>query len=248
MSWTAKFCSFVLTLALALTGLAFFIWTDKRPIFIESLESKTNTNGAVFNKIQFASTADSEIWLMQQSHSGANAPQHEWDKIAIVVKKDNSIRKAEFYQLAPGPEPISMNLKPIGLKASCFLCHSNGPRAIRPNLDSQEVKVSYWDQARIQLWNLKIKSYGPMASLAPVSSKKEFRYDHSMANRELKVQSCTKCHNSEMFFGRGVLTKQNFMTIKFMVENKFMPPPGFQLTDQDRAELEEFTAILDTGM
>jgi hypothetical protein len=136
-----------------------------------------------------------------------------------------------------------MKLKPIGLKASCFLCHSNGPRAIRPNFDSKEIKVSYWDQARIQLWNLKIKSYGPMQSGAPVPSKKPFRYEHPVANRVLKVESCTKCHNSSSIFGRGVLTKQNFTTIKFMVQNKLMPPAGFSLTEDDRGKLNEFTDL-----
>jgi hypothetical protein len=240
MIWSAKFYKFIFALALFLTGLVLFLWVDETPIIFESLESKTTLNGAVFNKIQYQSNSESEVWLMEQSHTGAGAPQHEWDKIAIVVKNDKSDRTAQFYQLQPGSEPISMSLKPIGLKASCFLCHSNGPRAIRPNLDSKEIKISYWDQARIQLWNLKIKSYGPMESISSVPSKKKFRFEHPMANRKLEVESCTKCHNSEVYFGRGALTKQNFMTIKFMVENKFMPPPGFELSESDKAALNEF--------
>lgn len=243
MGLAAKLCSYILVPALFLTGLVFFLWADKSPIFIESLESKTSNNSAVFNKIYYQTTSGSDVWLMEQSHSGAKAPHHEWDKIAIVVKKEGAIRKAEFYQLMPGPEPISMNLKPIGLRASCFLCHSNGPRAIRPNFDSTVAQISYWDQARLQLWNLKIKSYGPMDSMAPAPSKKEFRYVHPAANRVLQVQSCTRCHNSHAFFGRGSLTKQNFMTIKFMVENKFMPPAGFELTNEDRSALNDFVGM-----
>lgn len=82
-----------------------------------------------------------------------------------------------------------------------------------------------------------------MEASSPVPSKKKFRYDHPMANLELKVQSCTKCHNSEMFFGGGELTKQNFTTIKFMIENKFMPPPGFDLTEKDRMEINKFVDL-----
>ena len=82
-----------------------------------------------------------------------------------------------------------------------------------------------------------------MESSAPKGSGKIFRYDGAFANRELRVQSCTKCHNSEHFLGRGVLTKQNFTTIKFMVENQFMPPPGFTLTDKDRVEINEFVGM-----
>jgi hypothetical protein len=243
MPWLVKLSSIFITLALSLAGLVYFLSEDKSSILFESLESKTNSLEPVFNKIKFESTHDSDIWLMEQSHQGVKIPQHEWDKIAIVVRKNTKVKVAEFYQLEPGPEPISMNLKPIGLRASCFMCHSNGPRAIRPNFDSDLVKVSFWDRARIQLWNLKIKTYGPMDSYAPTKSSKKFRFEHPFANKELDVKNCTKCHNAQSSFGRGVLTKQNSMVIKFMVENNLMPPPGFKISDQDRAAINEFIKL-----
>ena len=244
MIWIAKPIketgTFLITLFLFLTGGVFFLWCDNSAIVFESLESKTGAGKPVYNKISFHPSADSETWLMEQSHLGLKASKEKWAKIAIVVKKKSRNQTAEFYQLMPGTEDISMNLKPIGLKASCFLCHSNGPRAIRPNYDSEEVKVSFWNKARITLWNFKIKSYGPMNSVSPVSLGKVFRYDHPKANRELKVKSCTRCHNSESFFGRGPLTKQNFMTIKFMIDHQLMPPKGHRLEKKDLRKIQEF--------
>ena len=177
---------------------------------------------------------------MEQSHDGVKAPLSQWDKIGINVNLEPKKRIAEFYQYKPGDEVISHHQKQIGLRATCFMCHSNGPRAIRPNLKSSKVQVSLWDQARIQLWNLRIKSYGPMASTAPVPSKKPFRYTHPVANRVLQVKACTRCHNSQDTFGRGELTKQNLFTIRFMLESKLMPPMGFELTQEDQRKIEEF--------
>ncbi|MCB0394572.1 MAG: hypothetical protein KDD25_08430 [Bdellovibrionales bacterium] len=243
MSWIANLIKLTLLLALSFAGLTFFAWLDHSPIFFESLESKTVKGDPVFNRIQLQTDNGKDVWLMEQSHIGPNPQNLDWDKIAIVVKENRNGGAAEFLQLMPGDEPISLGLKSIGLKASCFMCHSNGPRAIRPNYNSNAVRVSVWNKIRITIWNLKIKSYGPMRSHAIDSSRKPFRYEHSGANQVLTVTSCTKCHNSQSRFGRGELTKQNFQSIRFMVENNFMPPLGFSLPVSDRKKLMEFAEL-----
>ena len=239
MIWIARLCKLSFSLGLISAGLSFFLLKDGRPILIESLESKTISGGSVFNKIQFQPGDQKDVWLMEQSHTGVKAPRHQWDKIAIVVDKAQSPIKAQFLQLMSGPEEISLRLKPIDLKATCFMCHSSGPRVIRPNFDSPIAGVSVWDKARVALWNLRIKTYGPM-ELEAVTFKKPFRYEHPVANQQLKVKSCERCHDGNGVFARNPLTKQNFMAIRFMMENQLMPPPGFSISDTDRAQIHSF--------
>ena len=129
---------------------------DSDPLLIESMESKTTEGGAVYNKIQYRPDDTKDIWLMEQSHLGLKAKKHVWDKIAIVVDKSQKPYKAKFFQYENSDQEISTNLKPIDYKVSCFFCHSNGLRAIRPNGLSKTVKLSLWDQARVLVWNTKI--------------------------------------------------------------------------------------------
>ena len=119
-------------------------------VFFESLESKTSEGEAVYNKISLSQNDHQDIWIMKQSHRGINA--HKWDKIKIIVDKTKTPYEASFQQLK--------NNKPIEFKTSCFRCHANGPRLIRPNYQSKEVKLNSKDKLTILKWNILIKSYG----------------------------------------------------------------------------------------
>src|SRR4051812_34042101 len=90
------------------------------PILIESAESRTKDGGPVFNEIQWRWEYGKETWEMKQSHGGKDLPKKKWDKLAIVM--DDS---ASFLQMNEKGERVEY-------RASCFMCHSNGPRAIRP--------------------------------------------------------------------------------------------------------------------
>ena len=237
MSWTVKLISFLFISGAIFLCLIFLVEQDKSFILIQSLESKTADGRPVFNKIYYESSASKDIWMMEQSHEGAAAKVHKWDKIAIEVDKTKKPYKAMFMQLMPGDDQISMGLKAIDLKATCYMCHSNGPRVIRPDFES--FGVSYWDRIRLGFWNMRIKIYGPMESVG-LEFKKPFKYTHPVANQKLNVKACTRCHNDQSFFGRNFLTKQNFMSIKFMLENNLMPPPGFSVSAEEKAAVYEF--------
>jgi len=69
-------------------------------ILFESLESKTESNRPVFNKIQLSSTAQQDIWTMKQSHHGLTGQQ--WDDIKIIVNKKHRPFFASYHQLQNG--------------------------------------------------------------------------------------------------------------------------------------------------
>ena len=222
-----------------------------RPILIESLESKTISGQPVFNRIAWFPGWSHDTWMMQQSHQGLFREFHQWDRLAIVVDKTTRPRTARFYQFEPGNLSWDPQSKMRPFRAACFMCHSNGPRAIRPNFDSDNIRLSALDRARVFLWDLRIKTYGRvLADPAHALSKDEealasagkmtpFRYPGKDENEPLHLSSCIKCHN-ESWWGRGSLTRQHFATIGFMVENGFMPPPGFRLKESEKGDLRRF--------
>lgn len=231
----SPFYKTLLSLGCAGCTLGTLLFLDSRPILIESEESKTVKLKPVFNRILFEPGLKKDTWVMQQSHSGSQAPEHEWDRIAIVVDKEKA--EAEFFQLIPGDLKSPDLTKKLPLRASCFMCHSNGPRAIRPNVESLEAKLSLWNRARLLAWNLRVKSYG---KLNAANKEPSFHLQEKGLNVRLEVKACTKCHKDEGLFSRGALTREQFTAIRFMLDNGHMPPPGFSLTAKEKREINKF--------
>lgn len=228
-----------------LFSVAHLVFTNE-PIVIQSLESKTIDNNPVYNKIAFSSVGQKDIWMMNQSHHRIKADKNKWDRLAIVVDKEKSPTEATFLQLPPGELVWNDNLmkQNINFKVSCFMCHSNGPRAIRPNY--KDYNVPLLSKAKVFIWNLKIKSYGlikenPKQLTLDEKLEVPFRHRYSADNIELNVKSCNQCHSGEnKLFYRNKLTRQNNISIKFMIENKIMPPPGFSISKNDLKEIKKF--------
>lgn len=217
-----------------------------RTVIFESLESKTIDENPVYNKIAFFSFKEKDVWMMNQSHFGLQTDKSKWDRLAIVVDKNKSPKEVEFMQLSPGELIWNDNLmgQKINFKVSCFMCHSNGPRAIRPNYKG--LNLSIIDKTKLFIWNLRIKSYGVIKESESQKAQDlnhiiPFRYRSFADNFELNVKSCNNCHNGEDKWGnRSKLTRQNNISIKFMIENKLMPPFGFSATDNDLKEIKKF--------
>lgn len=234
--------------ALLVGGLAAALLLDERPIAFESRESKNSSGASVFNEIRYMPGRERDVWMMRQSHNGPELPRERWDRLAIVVEKGRRPRAARFYQLEPGPlEWSDANVRELPFRASCFTCHSNGPRAIRPNPRSAATPLAHWDRARIALWNVRIKAAGRTkehtAHAAIVGARTPLRLPGPFENEALAVAACVRCHNDSAW-GRGPLTRQNFSTMRFMVENGHMPPRGFSLSAAERKELEKFLSLL----
>ena len=161
---------------------------------------------------------------MRQSHGGMNLPRDKWDSLAIVMEK-----KANFIQLNPATG------KRIEYKVSCFMCHSNGPRAIRP----VEGSLGLTDSLRVKILNLRIKLYGRVESEGTIVGNTPFRHEGKISNTPLELARCTSCHKEDGFLSRGTLTRQNSITINYMVKNAHMPPFG-ELTPKEQQYLENF--------
>ncbi len=211
---------------------AFF---DSTPVLFQSRESKTAEGIAVFNQISYKPGWDSDVWVMRQSHTGNDSDFTNWDRIAIVVDHEPK-KSAEFFQLVPGELEFSQEAQ-IEKRAACFTCHSNGPRAIRPDFAAKD--ISGWDKLRLFLWNMRIKSYGPVSS-EKQKDDPSFRWQVNIANDVLDVKVCVRCHNDKHMFGRGQLTRQNFPVIDFMLREGLMPPKGFALNARDKKEVLRF--------
>ncbi len=194
------------------------------PILFQSAESQTIEGGPVFNEIQWSWKNGKEVWSMRQSHGGKNLSPEKWDKLSIVMDK-----KATFIQMSPESE------KKIEYKVSCFMCHPNGPRVIRP----AEGSLTLTENLKVKMLNLRIKLYGRVESEGKTIGATPFRHEGKISNSPLKLPRCTSCHKEEGLFARGTLTRQNSLTINYMVKSAHMPPFG-ELTPKEQQYLENF--------
>ena len=224
-----------------------WLMTDSKSVIIESAESKNPELKSVFNEIRWIPGFKRDIWMMNQSHFGRHPQTSQWERLAIVIDKTQNPPVAKYYQIGPGPlvwEESLLN-KQVPYRASCFICHNNGPRALRPVNDSQEASLSFRDRAKIQLWNLRIKTYGRIHYDREHDEKDKtltvpFSFHTPEDQDELKVSTCVTCHKEGGLFARGALVRQQTCTIKSMVARGEMPPPGFHLSDREKQELDSF--------
>lgn len=227
-----------------ISSIGYLCWSinSSEGVLFASLESKSTNNQIVYNEIKFFSDKNKDIWMMNQRHYGINTEKNKIDRLAIVVNKNKT---TEFYQLLPGELVWSDDLpnKKIENRVSCFMCHSNGPRAIRP--DDKYISLTFKEKIKIAAWNFRIKTYGPLREsqkqiASDLDVKIPFRHRASLDNDEFPIQTCQKCHNNESIFGRGVLTRQNLLAIQFMLKNKIMPPLGMTLSDSETKKIDLF--------
>jgi hypothetical protein len=201
--------------------------------------------------VTYQSELEGDVWMMQQSHEGLPANDEQWsrvDRVAIRVQDHASEGPtATFLQLAPGKfrdVDGKPDLKEIaGFRVPCGICHSNGPRVMRPKISSITAPLSTWDRWRVFVWNIKIKSYGRVNAIRSPSEdlgKVPFRFRTSEANVPLTITACTICHRERGLLARGVLSRQNYLSIRFMVKSGNMPPFGLPLSDAIRQQLVEF--------
>lgn len=193
-------------------------------ILFKSYESKTKDNKEVWNKITLISTNDKDIWKMKQSHHGISSKV--WDDIEIIVTKKSYPYRAQYKQLKDG--------KIIDYKASCFRCHPNGPRLIRPHLNTQ---LSIKEKILLTKMNSLIKSYGYVKTEDVFKSKVPLIKSRINKSKHLKIKSCYKCHNG---IERGFITKENTETAKFLLLNKQMPPWPYTIGKAEVNLLNEF--------
>jgi hypothetical protein len=235
----------LLTTTCALLGAGLWLWAQNTDsVVIESKESQNSKLQPVFNEIRWFPGKDRDVWMMNQSHFGRNPLPHQWERLAIVIDKTKSPMIARYYQIKPGELEWREDLinQRTEYRASCFICHNNGPRALRPQENSELAKLSWADKMKIAMWNLRIKTYGrihfdPLHDEEDKTLNVHFRYHGSPHEDELKVPVCLKCHKEEGLFARGALHRQQIGTIEHMVKSGQMPPPGFSMSPQEKQRL-----------
>lgn len=205
-------------------------------VLFQSRESRNLEGGPVYNRVQLERQGDLDLWTMQQSHHGPSLPGEKWDRLAIVVNRKSGT--ARFYQLKPGSQGLK---EEISFKVACYLCHANGPRAIRP--DASSVAITWGERLRILAWNFRIKTYGRILPDPVHKPGSGFKMDGAFYNELLKVKTCTFCHN-ESSWGRGTLARQHFLPIRFLTKEGEMPPPGLPFPDHEADDLQSFLGSL----
>ena len=210
---------------------------SQRPFIIESLESKTVNGGSVFNRIQYISEKGQDTWLMQQSHKGYNSEFNTWDRLAIVVDKSKAPYQAKFYQFKAGELKLASENERVPFKVRCFMCHANGPRAIRADSNSQTISLSFNKKIYIEYLNLKIKLYGKIVPTEGQGSPEApFQSSLSLLHKKLKLASCIQCHSDEGI--RNSLTLEHLTTAKFLIQNNQMPPYPYKISEEDRRKVQ----------
>lgn len=203
-----------------LIALALSLWGAAPELTITSLESKTTSGGEVINKISFEVQGKRDIWRMRQSHGGPHLASSEWDELAIIVEDG----EVSYQQLKEG--------RPVEYRASCFFCHANGPRLIRPKVSSGHVVLA--------LYNMRIKTYGTLRlKEKKLVGKRPLLARDELSQDPLKVKTCLLCHNGSAW-GRAPLQRQHAETIKHLSDQNQMPPWPFTLSAEEKAELEQF--------
>jgi len=212
------------------------------PIVFQSLESKTGNGGPVFNQVKFIPGWNRDIWLMRQTHEGYDRDYTRWDRLAIVVDKTQRPYRAVFYQFRPGAElRLASESEAAPFKARCFACHANGPRAIRPDGDSHEGRLSFGQKFAISILNLRVKTYGRVNSTPAkaIQGGAPFRSALNIFSRPLGLKTCVRCHSSSGI--RNELKLEHLGTARFLVQHGIMPPFPFSATSAERARLEFMT-------
>lgn len=213
-----------------------YIFSSGDTVEFRSLESVTETGGPVYNRIRFIPGWKQDIWLMQQSHHGVDLALADWDRLEIVVDKTVSPFRASFYQLANGPLVAESPVRAIPLKARCYACHADGPRAVRP---AWGARVGWVSRMQVGLWNLRIGWYGRVLGkpgVEFVDGGVPFASRLGVLKRPLGLKSCVRCHSDHG--PRHELKIEHAGSARFMVEHGFMPPFPYRISPGDRAALE----------
>ncbi len=181
-----------------------------------------------------------DTWIMQQSHEGLHKNFSNWDRLAIVVDKTKEPYQARFYQLPPGELKLNNLSESIPYKVRCYACHSNGPRAIRADFNSKQLNVSLKNKIQLQLWNIRIKTYGNIKSIGgkEFSEGVPFQSKMGLLSMNLNLKSCNPCHSVKGI--RAPLKLEHLGTAEFLVKNKMMPPFPFQISDKDIEQIERY--------
>jgi|GEM_PF-780157 len=235
------------------------LWVSQQnhSVTFQSRESRTVSDGPVFNRVRYVREGQRDVWILEQSHKGISALAETAaasDRFVIAVEDG----RATFQQFAPGSanalarQETRAREHEVEYGVACGVCHANGPRALRPDLSSRKAPLSVRDRLAVFVWNLKISTGRRIAALEtrlPVTEggtqrKVAFGPRASFWNERLDIPSCNRCHGGSHPLARAPLLRRNFATIAFLVNAGDMPPPLHPFPEADRQRLASFLSGL----
>ena len=167
-----------------------------------------------------------------ENHPGEALAPEKWEALMIKVDKTQRPYRVTYHQLLDGKE--------TEFRVSCYLCHSNGPRAVRAHSESEGAPLTTGNKLLVNYMNLVIKSYGKMKTLEDsLKRRNPLMFKGRNDLKTLEVASCTMCHHDH-WWGRGILTRQQAMPITHLIAKNQMPPWPFTLSAEEKTQIKEF--------
>ncbi|MCX6124525.1 MAG: hypothetical protein NTV34_07215, partial [Proteobacteria bacterium] len=171
---------------------AFFSENLSESICFTSAESSYGL-GTVTNCIVEIPDGKNSLWMMKQNIETSD--RRIKNLIATYIDiSSSSTPKAYFLELDREQFESSGGLVAIPYKVPCVICHSSGPRVIRPttaslgSLNSKQVEL-------LTQWNEKIASYKVVETFKPKSKfAKLLEPQKKVFKERLRLSKCTGCH------------------------------------------------------
>ncbi|MCX6119181.1 MAG: hypothetical protein NT027_16715 [Proteobacteria bacterium] len=170
---------------------------SKKPLCFVSEESSYDL-GVVRNCIVRLGPKQQRAWFMFQKINVSGEKKIIKNLIAIQMDMTKpKTASAQYLELDRTAFDRESLLKAVPFKVPCLVCHSSGPRVIRPTTDSYK-SMSENDRKLLQSFNEEITSYN---SVATTSDGEDARLGLFPKNYEqlkkikVPIESCRECHN-----------------------------------------------------
>lgn len=216
---------------------------SKDALCFKSAESSFNL-GAVRNCILLFEEGNSQFWLMKQDIQYDKGNVANLIGIVVDVSKDPRKAKstASYFEFDRTKFEDAGVLQPQAYKVPCLMCHSSGPRAIRPYSQDSLYPESKIDLAKLEVWNQKIAALKQVDYAKP-NSQQEGKLQLSDARSQipLNIVACTECHSKSGI--REPLTYMQQNSITFLTGNHptaAMPPKGHSISKVDQDCLDKW--------
>ena len=200
-----------------------------RGVAFVSGESRGHDGDRVINRIWQIGAREAsggafraDVWCMAQRRADETKAQPSLLAITIAAATKKGLpRSATFLQLR---KTRAGTYKIVAPQAPCLMCHSNGPRGIRPERVERLPVPNEEETSIIAGWNTEIAGTGEIVGVDPRESGRiqmpPLHLLPSGGGAELKVGMCADCHRS----GSGVrspLRPENEGSIRFLIGGGF---------------------------
>lgn len=155
--------------------------------------------GVVENCIKEFKTSQGTLWLMRQNiETTTTSGRNIANLIATYVEaRPNQTPISYYLELDRPAFEARGTIVPMDYKVPCGMCHSSGPRLIRPQAASEK-KFSLKDKRLLTAFNKRILEYKIVETFKPSGTTGEKLYPRQdTPPKPLQLAACYECHNSK---------------------------------------------------